>query len=435
MGWLGMTGTGNWTTQRPESWVQGIFKEKPNGDFLLTGISSMMKSQKVDDPHFHWWTTALPTNRATITGVYINAALTTAYVYATHASTHGIVGGVIYLKMSAADLIYFVPGVQVVLRDSDRPFVDVAGKVIARVENGASSYIAVKLLVADGQDATPDTYNLSSVDVAIAYSSMQPEGSPMPESITHAETEYENYTQIIETSLSMTRTAMRTKLNTKEAYNSAKVECLEQQVERMEKAKLFGVPWSGVGDNNQKERSTMGWFYFLKTYASGNVSDYATATEYAGKTWLQGGKTWLDNMLKTIFTYGENEKLGVCGNGALYGVNALAESFGTINLEVNAPAYGIKVKTWEHPTGTLHLKTHPLFNYEPTLQYAMLIVEPQQMRRRVIDDVTFKGDSEFNGGISQIDGRNESYIVEEGYEFYYPLRHGLLYGVGLDSII
>lgn len=50
---LGLRGTGDWmTNQRPESWRQQILYLYPNGMVPLTAVLSMMKSERVDDPHF-----------------------------------------------------------------------------------------------------------------------------------------------------------------------------------------------------------------------------------------------------------------------------------------------------------------------------------------------------------------------------------------------
>ena len=54
---LGMKGTGDWATdQRPKSWRQQIIYLYPNGSAPLTAMMSKMKSLKVTDPEFNWWT-------------------------------------------------------------------------------------------------------------------------------------------------------------------------------------------------------------------------------------------------------------------------------------------------------------------------------------------------------------------------------------------
>ena len=80
-GFLGMRGTGDWATdQRPYNWRDAILMLYPNGDAPLTAIMAKMKSEKTDDPQYHWWTKGLPTQRATVTEVYYNATLANAYV-------------------------------------------------------------------------------------------------------------------------------------------------------------------------------------------------------------------------------------------------------------------------------------------------------------------------------------------------------------------
>ncbi len=71
--WLGMAGPGNFDAvsgMRPESYRQGILRLFPNGSMPVTGITSMMKSESVDDYHFHWWNKGLPKSTYDVTGVY-----------------------------------------------------------------------------------------------------------------------------------------------------------------------------------------------------------------------------------------------------------------------------------------------------------------------------------------------------------------------------
>src|SRR3990170_2811715 len=98
MAFLGMRGTGDWVSnQRPENWREMMLYLYPNGKAPLTALMSKMSSEKTDDPIFHWWQKLLPDQRGTITGVYTDVGLSSAY------TSGGIAGDIIYLKMSAAD--------------------------------------------------------------------------------------------------------------------------------------------------------------------------------------------------------------------------------------------------------------------------------------------------------------------------------------------
>lgn len=433
---LGMRGTGDWeTNERPENWRQGIFREFPNGRLKLTGIMSMMGKEKTDDPTFHWWTKTLPVQGGDVTNVYIDVGLATPYVYATHQAVHGISGGTVYVKVAEAVADFFRVRHTAILRDTSRPRVDVVGRVTAVVKNGASSYLAVKLIEADDNDPTAATYNIATVDRILVMGSMQPEGADMPDALTQNPVEFSNYTEIFEESIDLTRTALRTKLRTEDAYKEAKRDALEQSLLLMEKSAIWGVPFSGVGDNGKPMRASQGWMNFIKTNASSNVFDYENDADYSGDTWIQEGKTWFDSKLEEIFRYGDDTKLGIIGSGALLGINQLAESYGQINIVPTTEAFGIKVLKWITPFGEVNLMTHPLFSYEVTNRYTMLLIEPRHSKFRYIDDTFFKADSEKEGGANSKDGKNESWLTEGGYEFHYPNRHGIFYGIGQDNAV
>ncbi|GAF74783.1 unnamed protein product, partial [marine sediment metagenome] len=164
-------------------------------------------------------------------------------------------------------------------------------------------------------------------------------------------------------------------------------------------------------------------------------NDFTLNTVWTGDTWLQGGKDWLDVYLEEIFRYGRTEKLCFCGSGAMLGINQLAETYGTIKLDVRAKAYGIQVAEWITPFGTINLKTHPLFSYEVTNRYSMVIFEPQDIIYRYIDDTTFyseKSDQQ-NTGWTRRDGTDEEYLTEAGLEYHHPIGWGYLNGVGKDN--
>jgi hypothetical protein len=429
-GFLGMRGTGDWVTdQRPKNWRETILFLYPNGSMPLTAIMSKMKSEKTDDPQYYWWTKLLPTQAATVTGVYTDAALTVAYV------SGGVVGSIIYLKMAAADVIHFRVGHEVMMRDASDSANDHVGKVIARASNGSASYIGVKLLEIDDNGTT----TIVTCDKVIVIGSVNAEGAAMPSGVSYDPDKLYNYTQIFRTPLSITRTAQKTKLRTGDAYKEMKREALELHGLEMERAFLFGVASEGTGDNGKPERTTEGIINCLRNNASTNVNDYHLNSTYHGKAWLDdgGGEAWLEEYLELIFRYGRSEKLAICGSGALLGLNRLARVGSHFTMTSTTKAYGINVTEWVTPMGTIHLKTHPLFNIESTLRNSMLILEPENLCYRYIDDTTFYGEGEAkqaapgtNGG--RIDGKQEEFLTECGLEMHHPYTAAFLSNVGID---
>lgn len=427
MAHLGMRGTGDWVTnQRPENWRQQILYLYPNGMAPLTAILSMLGSEKVDDPHFHWWTEKITDVIGDIANIYTDAACTTAYV------SGGVAGDIVYLRVDDSIANYVRVGHQILLRDASDYAVDVVGEVVfVDVVSGVNlSVIGVKLLEADDNSATHD---LSDADSFKIIGNINSEGAEMPDAVARDPVEEYNYTQIFRTPLSITRTARLTKLRTENDYQKMKREALEMHSIEMENAFLWGIRTLGTGDNGKPKRTTRGLINWIRE-CSDNCDDFSLNTDYAADTWLASGETWFDNMLEQIFRYGASEKLAFCGSGALLGLNRLAKHGGQVNLTPDSAEYGLKVIRWITPFGVLNLKTHPLFSYDVTTRNMMVIFEPKDLKYRFITDTTFYPDKDKdsrNG--KRLDATIEEFLTECGLEFHWCEKCGLLNGVGKDS--
>lgn len=426
----GMRGTGDWATdQRPKNWRETIFYLYPNGAAPLTAMLSKMKSEKVDDPEFNWWTKTLPSQGGAVTGVYTDAALSSAY------TSGGVAGSILYIKMALALSKEFRVGHQVLLRDASDYEVDVNAKVLSVVHNGASSYVCVKLLEAD-DNGTTLTHDLSDCDTILIVGNVNPEGGSLPDAIAYDPTKWTNYTQIFRTSLSITRTARRTRLRTGDAYKEAKRECLELHSIEMEKAFMWSVATEGTGSNGKPERTTLGLVPAIKAGAASNCNDYSLNSTYTGQTWLSGGETWLNIMLEQMFRYGSKQRLAFCGSGTLLGINNLVLANGQFSISTATRSYGVQVTEWVTAFGRIDLITHPLFSYQATNRYSMAIFEPEKLKYRYIDDTTFYGESDKqNTGAARVDATDEEFLTECGLEYQDPIGWGFLNGVGVDSVV
>lgn len=443
----GLIGSGDWSSdERPLNWRQGVLRMYPNGDAPLTAILSKFRNESVNDPEFNWWTKSLETQLVDC-ALYTDVGLSKAYGSGAKNDTTGAAAGtMLYAKVAAADVVHFIPGQQVLLRNPEVAFVTVVGKVTAVVTNGASSYVAVYLLEADdngyGYNPRYSTYrswlfgawNGSAVNdctptIQVA-GSIHPEGGEMPGAVTYRPTKYSNYTQIFRSAVEITRTARKTALRTYDPYAEAKREALEYHSIDIERALLWGVKTERTGANGKPERTTMGYVTFMRTYAPNNVVDFKFDTTSTG-TWASLGYDWLNEKLEFLFRYGSTDKFVLCGNEALMGINALAKSNSSIYIEPGLSLYGMNVRRWVTPFGNLILKTHPLFNTDAVMRKALVIMELQNLRTRYIDDTMFKPDDRTNkGGTGQIDGTREEWLTELGLEFHFPETGMLLYNVG-----
>lgn len=431
---LGMRGNGDWVTnQRPENWREQILYLYPNGMAPLTAILSMMGSEKVDDPRFHWWTQEQTAVMGTVYGVYTLPDLSVAY------AAGGVAGSVLYITILAANGLRVREGHQILLRDASDYNVDVVGKITGVTIGPVYATVSVKLLEAD-DNAVATGHDLSDCDSFKIIGNINPEGGEMPDAIALNPTEVYNYTQIFRTPLSITRTARKTRLRTGDQYQKAKSEALEMHSWEMELAYLWGIRTQNIGDNGKPERTTMGVINFIRQYAPANCDDYTLNATYAGQTWAAGGETWFKAMLEQIFRYGADEKLCLCGSGFLLGIDALAMAGGQVNLQPAQKTYGMQILTWITPFGTIHMKTHPLFSYDATTRNMGVIIEPKELTYKYIDDTSFYGETSNKThpegyGNRRLDGTNEEYLTECGLEFGLPQKCAVLNGVGLANTL
>lgn len=423
--YLGVRASDNFATgQRPKSWREMILYLWPNGGAPLTALLSKARSERVDDAEFSWFTKVLPTQSVTVTGVYTGTALTAGVAY----TSGGTTGDTLYVKMAVADVKNFRAGHQVLLRDASAYDVDVNAKVTAVTQNGASSYLTVKLLEPDDNGASTD---LSNCDTALIIGNLNEEHATIPASVAYDTTKLYNYTQIFRTPLKISRTAAKTRLRTGPARAEAKRETLELHSIEMEKAFIWGIATENDGTNGYPERTTEGLVRNIKTNASSNVGDYLVDTT---TSWAAGGEAWLNSELEQIFRYGSDRKMAFAGSGAILGLNALMLAGATINVTPGATKYGTKIMTWITPFGELDIVRHPLFSHEATDRNTMLIFEPNNLRYRFIDDTHFIKDERDNVNRNNSrDGFEEEWLTECGLEYHHPDTGGILYNVGVDN--
>lgn len=430
-GFLGMRSNNDWETdQRPKNWREMILYLYPNGQAPLTAITSLGKTEPTDDPEFNWWTKALAEQAGAITNIYTDVTLASAY------STGGVVGTTLYVKCAEATAAEFRQGHTALLRDSDDLDVDVIAKVTAVVKNGANSYIACKLLEADDNSASHDLSDADRIKVA---GNINAEGGVTPDSISYTPTKYYNYTQIWRTPLEMTRTAMKTRLRTGDQRKDAKREALELHGIEMEWSAILGIRYEGVGDNGKPERSTQGVVPFLRANNTTNIVDYVTDTNYSGQTWLQGGDDWLLDIIELLYRYNDgagSEFIMYCGSGVVKALERLAKAGLDIQIgPAQDVGYGIKVREWVTSFGSIYLKTHPLYSYETTMRDVAVLVKPSNMVFRALDDTQFYGTPEGKNYVytstgRRIDGINEEFLTEGGWEFHHPQMFMFAKGFG-----
>lgn len=412
---------------RPKNWREKILRLYPNGSVALTALTALMKSSSTDDPEFHWFDKTLPTQAADVTPgqVFTNMLCTSAY------TSGGVAGDTIYVKGTEGDTgaSEFRKGHQVMLTLSTDPTFKLRGKVTYVSKTSYTVTLGIILLEADDNSTTHDA---SDADRVRIIGNINPEGSQMPDSISYDPTKRYNTTQIFRTSLSLTRTRMRTKVRYGTTpYQEAKRDCLELHGIEMEKAFLDGIYTIGTGDNGQPERTTEG----VRTFTPAtNISDFRSDTDFTGKTWLSAGRDWLNKWLELVFRYGSRNRTAYVGSGTVLALNKLVEAYGLFTFTPKTIAYGIQIMEWVTPFGTIDMYIHPLFSYEPSDRYSMFLFDPINIEYRYIDDTFFQKDDDLKDGTwVALDGIKEGYLTECGLEVHHPITQMSLSGFGYDA--
>lgn len=411
-------------TRRPENWREMILMLYPNGQAPLTALTALMGSESTTDPIYHWFEKELPSQAATVTGVYSDA-LTTAWTAASKTQ-----GASVWVKMAEADAKNFKAGHIITVR---APASGVMASNIFQVLisaaptlNGASSYVTGKLISATFTSLASASYTAGQVG-----GSAYPEGDTSGVSIGYDPTEYSNYTQIFRNSLENTRTAAKTKLRTGDAVAQAKKETLELHSIEMERAFLFnGGKYVTTGSNGQPLRISAGVRGFITT----NQVDFRAATSVGSTTWAasaadaQKNYNWLMDRLEELFRYGSQEKMAFCGSGVLLAIQKLLAALSStqVALSPQTMAYGFKVQELVTPFGSLMLKSHPLMTMDASTRNDCVVLDTKYLKYRYVDDTKYKPEIQAN----DLDGSKSEYITEAGLEVQFERSHGIINGLG-----
>jgi hypothetical protein len=388
---LGMRGTGDFTAdERPKNWREMLLYLFPNGQAALTGFLSMLGSEGTDSPEFNWWEKRLPTQRLQVNGAL--AAGATAVVVDSGAL--GAVKGTV-LRVDGVDAATTADG-ELLLVTAD-PTTD-TGLTVSRSFGTVAA------------NAIGDNEFLTIVG------NVHEEGSQTPTAKAYAPTKQTNYTEIFRMPLYLTRTARRERLrwDSTGPYREAKREALSLHSIEMEKAFLFGDAVEVTGPNGKPMRMTKGVTNFIITNKGGAFAINGTLSELE-----------LDTLCEEIFRFGSNEKLALCGSTFLRAVSQIAKNSATINRVPSDQSYGMAIYEWITPSGTLYLKSHPLFNQHPLWRQDAVILDTKNLKYRALDDTMFIKNRQDNGE----DASKDEYLTECGLEVWYEETHAYVTGV------
>ena len=380
MAFAGVRGTGDWATdERPKDFRSFILWAQPNGSAPLTALLSKMASESVSDPEFSWWEEKLEPIRVTVN-------FTTGYTASD--TTITIAGGGLRL----------VPGDVLQVEKTETSAYDNEFLEVSSVTS--DTVIVVKRGVA-GTTPAPIANNTAITKLGSSFE----EGSRAPSTTNRNPTKLYNLAEIFKTAVDITETASRTKTRTGDPWkNDKKRRAFDHSVD-LEMAFLFGKRYETVGPNNKPKRYTGG----LRQFISTNVTIFTTTpTE----------DTFL-NAVYPVFNWAKDsgagdERIVFCGNGALNSLNKLLRDGANKRITFGEviKLYGMRLREFILPQGTLAFRTHPLMNVHPRYTNSMFIIDPTNIKYRYLRDTAYKD----NIQLPDEDVKRGMWLTEAGLE-------------------
>ena len=374
----GMKSTADFAAdERPKNWREGILMLMPRNGASLFALTAAMQSESTDDPEFYWWEEPLQLYNLAVATDKTNVA-----------TTFDLTSGGLQLK----------PG--------DMLRVDASGEVIRVVTVASDTSITVTRAVGPGGTAagTAAAITAATNPKLLYIGSAYREGAPRSVGVSFNPTKRSNVTQIFRDPVEITRTAKKTRYRTGDALKNDRRRALNKHSLGIERAFWLGTRYETL-ESAQPLRTTDG---VLNRIPAGNVQT------------VSGGvmdMTEFESYLAGMFAFGSGEKLAFGSLATMIKIGALVRKNATYQWGPNETEYGMNVKRFFSPAGTLVFTEHPLFGQGGQfLSTDLVVMDTAMLKYRYITDTVLLKDRQDNG----TDGEAEEYLTECGLEIHHP---------------
>jgi hypothetical protein len=254
---------------------------------------------------------------------------------------------------------------------------------------------------------------LNNGEELFIVSSAQPEGDTSKPARSSNPTEVANYTQIIRRPYDMTGTMRATATYTAPTeWTRRKLDAAFEWKKDRELAYWTGRP-SIVTTGAHPRRTTGGVFYYVST----NITDMGgamTETEFWGT-------------FSNAFRYGnQNTKTLFASRSVVTLMNAFPQGKLEVVQSDNDTTYGLNVRRFVSPHGTVNVVTHNLFEGGTYGGY-FVILDLDQIKRRVLKTAEENRELHDRDDIQENDrdGRKGEWFEESGLEFGLEKTHAI----------
>lgn len=245
------------------------------------------------------------------------------------------------------------------------------------------------------------------------------EGSEAPTATRNKPYSRYNFTQIFRNSYGVTRTAQKTAYHsTNNAFARDKRQALSFHAKDIEMASIWGV--RDLGYQNQKPIR----------FANGFNNQIRTNVFHAPSTGVR--LSHFDAFIMRIFDYNiegqPNERIAFCGNSTIAVLNELVKLDSTYNISVNETQFGINVRKYITPFGTLTFIVHPLMNSNPTFRQDLYVYHPAALKYAWMTE-TMVDDYNKDGTRAGVDADKGVVTSELTFKYLQERTGGLFHGI------
>lgn len=377
----GMKSTADFsTTENPSTWREGILRLAPRNGAPLYALTSMMKSERTTSPLFQWWEEPV-------------------FMY-----TFVIAGGGLD-NTAGTDTLDLVNG-GTRLKPGDALMVATTREQLRVLTVVSDTQVTVERARGAGGSAA-GTAAVAAAGVRLIYiGSAYREGAPVSVGVSTSPTQQSNVTQIFRDPVEITRTAQQTTTyRTGDPFKNDRERTLHKHSLGIERAFWYGSRFETM-ENAQPLRFTGGVVSFIAAANDLNANGKINMAELMG-------------LFPTLFAYGSKEKLAF---GSLFVQSILSQLVskqGQYQWGPQEKEYGIDVRRFFTPAGTLVITEHPMFSATPGLANDLLVIDTANIRYRHLQDTTYLRNREQNG----TDGKTDEYLTEAGLEVWHGLTH------------
>jgi hypothetical protein len=387
---MGLRGSRSYDPEAtPKNWREGILRlypnGGPNGGAGLTAFLALVDAERTSDPEFNWWERPLPLRHAQTTGTQLTS--------------------------DTSLIIQAVTGEPTLAKIFRKGYIIINTRTKEHMLVTADQTVATTVVVQRAYGETAAAA-MNAGDELRVIGNANEEGGPLPTPVAYDPTKQFNYTQIFRTPLSITRTALKTRLRTEAAIMQAQIEALELQAMDIEEAFLFGERYETTGPLGMPSRTTRGFRRWIEALAPGNV--VVAGATISEEQFLAA--------LEPIYRFGSVEKLWLCGSTALATITRLAKLGSQLNVEAGDEVYGIRLHRFVTALGDGYLRMHPLFNLYADWRSMMFVIDLEHIRYRYVDDIGYYEHRQSPGD----DALRNEWLAECGLELNHAGTHGII---------